>query len=98
MSYTRRQAMADSNNGPPPSQRATDSFSTVRLSLCNIISAQGLLQLVNFAENVEVCRHIVSNFRHFVSYISLNFFFQVNMSVLWGDGRRAGRRTTALIL
>ncbi|KAF8491239.1 ATP-dependent DNA helicase [Russula emetica] len=42
MSHTRRQATADRNNGPPPSQRATDSFST----------------LVNFAENVDICRHI----------------------------------------
>ncbi|KAN0118615.1 ATP-dependent DNA helicase [Russula decolorans] len=42
MSHTRRQTTADRNNGPPPSQRATDSFST----------------LVNFAENVDICRHI----------------------------------------
>lgn len=42
MSHTRRQATADRNNDPPPSQRATDSFSA----------------LVNFLENVNVCRHI----------------------------------------
>ncbi|KAH9959764.1 ATP-dependent DNA helicase [Russula dissimulans] len=42
MSYTRRQAVADRNNGPPPSQRATDSFSA----------------LINFSENTDVCRHI----------------------------------------
>ncbi|KAH9060432.1 ATP-dependent DNA helicase, partial [Lactarius vividus] len=42
MSHTRRQATADQNNDPPPSQRATDSFSA----------------LVNFLENVNVCRHI----------------------------------------
>ncbi|KAI0248645.1 P-loop containing nucleoside triphosphate hydrolase protein, partial [Lactifluus subvellereus] len=42
MSQTRRQATADKNNDPPPSQRATDSFSA----------------LVDFAENMNVCRHI----------------------------------------
>ncbi|KAI9465108.1 ATP-dependent DNA helicase [Lactarius psammicola] len=42
MSHTRRQATADRNNDPPPSQRAADSFSA----------------LVNFSENVNVCRHI----------------------------------------
>lgn len=30
ISHIRRQATADQNNGPPPSQRATDSFSAVR--------------------------------------------------------------------
>ncbi|KAH9992057.1 P-loop containing nucleoside triphosphate hydrolase protein [Russula vinacea] len=43
MSYTRRQVTADRNNDPPPSQRATDSFSA----------------LVDFAEGVDVCRHIL---------------------------------------
>ncbi|KAH8995511.1 ATP-dependent DNA helicase [Lactarius hatsudake] len=42
ISQNRRQATADRNNDPPPSQRATDSFSA----------------LVNFSENVNVCRHI----------------------------------------
>ncbi|KAH9985046.1 ATP-dependent DNA helicase [Russula compacta] len=42
MSHTRRQATADRNNDPPPSQRATDSFSS----------------LVNFSENTDICRHI----------------------------------------
>ncbi|KAI0269956.1 ATP-dependent DNA helicase [Gloeopeniophorella convolvens] len=43
MSQNRRQVTADMNNGPPPSQRAIDSFSA----------------LVNFAENTDVCRHIL---------------------------------------
>ncbi|KAH9013168.1 ATP-dependent DNA helicase, partial [Lactarius deliciosus] len=42
ISQNRRQATADRNDDPPPSQRATDSFSA----------------LVNFSENVNVCRHI----------------------------------------
>ncbi|KAH9979944.1 ATP-dependent DNA helicase [Lactifluus volemus] len=43
ISQTRRQAMADRNNDPPPSQRAVDSFSA----------------LVDFAENLNVCRHVL---------------------------------------
>ncbi|KAI9460272.1 ATP-dependent DNA helicase [Russula earlei] len=42
MSHTRRQATAERNNEPPPSQRSTDSFSA----------------LVNFSENTDICRHI----------------------------------------
>ena len=41
MSHTRRQATADRDNGPPPSQRATDSFYTVRSSSSVFILAHG---------------------------------------------------------
>ncbi|KAI0322392.1 P-loop containing nucleoside triphosphate hydrolase protein [Amylostereum chailletii] len=43
LSQTRRQTAADQENGPPPSQRSVDSLSA----------------LINFAENTEICRHIV---------------------------------------
>ncbi|KAK0504322.1 ATP-dependent DNA helicase [Armillaria luteobubalina] len=42
-SHSNRVQLADAQNGPAPSQRAGDSFSA----------------LVNFAENTDVCRHVL---------------------------------------
>ncbi|KAH9847903.1 P-loop containing nucleoside triphosphate hydrolase protein [Lenzites betulinus] len=42
-SHSKRIIRAESNNGPAPSQRAADSLST----------------LVNYAENVHICRHVL---------------------------------------
>ncbi|KAA1469721.1 ATP-dependent DNA helicase [Dentipellis sp. KUC8613] len=42
LGYNRRQISAESTNEPPPSQRSVDSLTT----------------LLNFAESVDVCRHV----------------------------------------
>ncbi|KAI8994156.1 ATP-dependent DNA helicase [Trametes punicea] len=42
-SYAKRIIRAESNNGPEPSQRAADSLSA----------------LINYAENVNICRHVL---------------------------------------
>ncbi|OSD07357.1 ATP-dependent DNA helicase [Trametes coccinea BRFM310] len=42
-SHSKRIVRAESNNGPEPSQRAADSLSA----------------LINFAENVQLCRHVL---------------------------------------
>ncbi|KAI0770381.1 P-loop containing nucleoside triphosphate hydrolase protein [Fomes fomentarius] len=42
-SYSKRIVRAETNNGPEPSQRAADSLSS----------------LLNFAENVNICRHVL---------------------------------------
>ncbi|KAI0821978.1 P-loop containing nucleoside triphosphate hydrolase protein [Trametes gibbosa] len=54
-SHSKRIVRAESTNGPEPSQRAADSLST----------------LVNYAENVHICRHILIC-RYFGEKIDLN--------------------------
>lgn len=50
-------------DGPPPSQRAADSLSAVsNLVLFEIVNRLIDLQLIELAENADVCRHVASFF------------------------------------
>lgn len=62
-SHSRRLVRAESMEGPEPSQRAVNSLTAVGpfIATCLLTGcAQRTLQLINFAENVDICRHIVS--------------------------------------
>lgn len=58
-----RQITAESAHAPPPSQRAVNSLGSVCYTTTPFEMLQCtdlILQLIKFAENVDICRHLVN--------------------------------------